>query len=169
MKRWYVARSNPRQEGGASVFVRSLGYETFLPYVSRRVLIFGRLVPRRELMFPGYLFIWCKMSMNAWAEIVRTPGVRDMLRNVERTYPGTVADELMDAIRLRMTNDQPEPVDDAFSFQKGDPLHITSGPYAGLSALYDSSSDVRITALITLFNRQTRVPLPLDAVERVWA
>lgn len=153
---WFVARTESSREQTACVFVRSAGWEGFVPFIMRRVLRQGRVVPRRELMFPSYIFIQLQMNLRAWAELRRSPGIVDVLQAPGDELPTPLDAGLVDRVRERSQEVIPHPLE---VMRPGYPLHVTGGPYQGLNALFAEFDGDRVIALISLFGRTTLVPI----------
>lgn len=163
---WYVARTEPQREQTACVFVRSAGWEGFVPFIIRRVLRAGRVVPRRELMFPSYIFIQLRMDLRAWAELRRSPGIVGVLQAPGDELPTPLAAGVVARVRERSQETVPHALE---VMQYGDPLCITGGPFQGLDALFAEFEGDRVIALISLFGRTTLVPIETALVAQARA
>lgn len=163
-RRWYVARTEPRRETTASVYVRSLGFDAAVPMLMRRIVLRGCVLPRRELMFPGYCFIRVSMTTRHWAELRRTPGIVALMQGPGDTRPTPLDDAVMGAIQANAHQVIPH---DSETFRRGDAIAVIGGPFRELDAIFEDNAGDRVLALITLFGRRTLVPLNASQVARL--
>lgn len=161
---WFIARTNPNQETVAVVFLRMLGtVQTFLPYVSRKVLYKGRIVIRRELMFPSYLFVSCLLDDYSWSAIHRTPGIARLMLRVGEFFPKEIDSGVIEAIKERMVGGTVRLLTDR-DFHDRQHVRITQGKYTGVEGLFAHDAAGRVGAIIKLFNRDQWVPVAEEAL-----
>jgi transcription antitermination factor NusG len=162
---WFIARTNPRQETVASVFLKMLPEvdETFLPYVRKKVLYKGRVSYRRELMFQSYIFVGCGMNERTWGKINYTPGVSRLLMGAGEFFPKEVDCEILEAIK-RCMNDGAVRLHTDRDFGERQAVRITAGKYTGIEGLFGHDARGRVGAFIKLFNREQWVPVAEEAL-----
>ena len=154
---WYVIHTKSQQEQRALLNLEQQGYECYLPLLSVEKLRKGRINVVQEPLFARYLFIHLDTSQTAksWAPIRSTLGVNCMV--TFGCEPTKVDRLLIEALRApKNTADNPP----QSLFTKGEKLHITSGPFSGLEAIYQlHDGESRAMVLIKLLNKT--VPLKI--------
>lgn len=137
---WYLVHTKPRQENTALTHLVRQGYGCYLPMLSLEKPRRGKLVIVTEPMFPGYLFVQLSSGLSAqsWAPIRSTVGVRQLVRF--GSHPAKVDAGLVETLRAREQAQlgQPSPL-----FQPGAHVQVTSGPFAGLDAIYQTTNAER--------------------------
>ena len=163
MRQWHLVHTKPRQEERAEENLRRQGYEVYLPrakVVRRRR---GRPERRIEPMFPRYLLIHLEPGVDNWAPLRSTFGVSTIVRFGPEA--AIVPDLLVAGLKAREDDDglcdlqQPPP-------GPGDRVQVVEGELAGLEGLFVApDGETRVTILLDIVGRSTRVRLPADWVE----
>jgi len=96
---WYVVQSKPNAEREALRRLRNQSFECYLPMLTVRRYVRGRMCERLEPLFRGYLFV--KMAIDdiedhAWKAVGSTQGVLTVLPTCE--HPEAVRDSEVDAL-----------------------------------------------------------------------
>lgn len=162
-RRWHLVYCKPRQERVAKLNLERQGFVTYLPLVRQSRRRLGRRLDVVEPLFPRYLFIELSRKTDNWAPIRSTLGVTTLVRfGME---PAVVPLDLVGFLRSRETPDGLQdlpPVD----FRPGERVRITDGAMEGYSAIFLArSSKERVAVLLDILGKQTRVVIPLDAIE----
>jgi transcriptional antiterminator RfaH len=132
-KNWYLVFTKPRQEQKADHHLREQAFETYLPYCRAQRVRGGRRVAVSEPLFPGYLFIRLDTCSDNWAPIRSTPGVSRLVRF--GPAPAPVPDACVALLRQHEDESGLHAIGSA-PLNKGDKVHVLSGPFAGLEAVY---------------------------------
>ncbi|HJW57972.1 MAG TPA: transcription/translation regulatory transformer protein RfaH [Burkholderiaceae bacterium] len=153
---WYLLHAKPRGENIALVNLERQGYECYLPQIRIERVRRRKTELVTEPMFPRYLFIRLDSSDQgkSWSPIRSTLGVNQLVYFGGR--PGKVDDTLVDLLRQR---EQIMPIETMF--HNGDSVVITSGPFAGIEAIYQTA-DAERRALILLDILSRRVSMKID-------
>lgn len=179
MGRWYLLTVNVGKERWALQNLRVNDHVAYLP-VWRRTVKKTQWLQRRGVrrkvnlgdqvqtlpLFPGYLFVRV-VDGREWASILTTHGVNRMVgvggrpaaveRGVVERLQAMEAkgfNELMTADQLAMKLLEIEP---------GDPVEITIGPMAGLTAIYcEPFDDERAVVLVSLCGCESRVKVHIS-------
>jgi transcriptional antiterminator RfaH len=124
---WWVLHSKPRQEKSLARHLHSAGVPFFLPTISRRARIRGRVLTSRLPLFTGYVFLHADAAGRLAAltsnRVARCLAVPDQ---------GRFWDDLRQVDRLLSSG---APVTPEERLAVGSPVEITSGPLAGLSGV----------------------------------
>ncbi|MGH2460665.1 MAG: transcription termination/antitermination protein NusG [Chloroflexota bacterium] len=159
---WYALRSKPRKELFAASQLERAGIEVFVPLLN----IYQQHGKRagHEPLFPGYLF--GRLDPLRTIQLARyTPGVLSILGYGDEAWP--VPDNLVLAIQQRLARGRGRAVLD--EFQHGDRVTVTSGPLAGLDAVFDCqlSATGRVRVLIQIMRRVCRTELLASQLRRL--
>jgi len=154
---WYVVYTKPRQEDIALANLERQGYPCYLPRMRIEKVRRQKAAVVSEPMFPRYLFIRLDSSDQgkSWSPIRSTLGVARLVRFGNQA--ATVDDALVDLLRSRE-----EALPTEAMFQPGDEVLVTSGPFAGIEAIYQTA-DAEMRAVILLEMLSKKVAVPVDA------
>ncbi len=158
---WYVIQTHPHKEGFVRERVEDFNREVFLPLVREPVP--GSRRARSAPLFPGYLFARLSVSSGDLPSIRWSPGVKRMLGDGQR--PAPVADVVVECVRAR--TDRQGRIRVGRRLKPGSRVRIVEGPLAGVLGLLESPAtgpDQRVSVLLEVFRRLTRVEVPASAV-----
>ncbi|ABX78176.1 transcriptional regulator [Coxiella burnetii] len=158
---WYLIYTKPRQERIAEENLERQGYRIYLPFiqVNRRRLGCYQLIT--EPLFPRYLFILLNIDKDNWGPIRSTRGVSALVR-----FGGIPAKVPPDFVQFLKNNETSASVPPKVSlFQKGQRVQIIDGVMAGYEGVFEMYSGAkRVTLLLDMVGKVTRVEVPLDSV-----
>lgn len=165
MKRWYVARTQPRGEQQACSHLQRQGFNAYLPRYLKRRRHARRTSWCQAPLFPGYIFIHFDRDAARWRSIQSTVGVNHLVCQGER--PAAVPVGVVENIRATEDATGLVPAPDPPARQ-GDPVAVVEGPLAGQAGWFDGTSDAeRVFMLLDLLGGRVRVSLPRDALHAV--
>jgi transcription antitermination factor NusG len=154
---WFALQVRARHELGVADFLKSMGYEFFLPQYICRKLWSDRVKKVEAPLFPGYLF--CRFDPQDRFPIVSTPGVIQVVGYNRMPVP--VDDSEIQAIQTLAASglpNQPWPY-----LEVGDRVRIEAGALRGLEGmLIEFKGSHRLLLSITLLHRA--VAVEIDAV-----
>lgn len=149
---WFVVHTKARQEHIATEHLRRQGYCVLAPQVSVRKRRRGTWQSVVEPMFPSYVFIKLELGKDDISPIAATRGCRGLVKF------GAVAAELPGSVLEHLEGAAVTPKHFQQRFVQGDTVRFESGPFEGLSAIFDmASGEERATVLISLLGRLHRV------------
>lgn len=165
---WFLAQADSRRERDACASVSDLGMPTYRPIVVKDEVKRNRLVTQERSMFGAYFFVRCEATAENWHKVRTARHVRCLL-----TVGGgkwlPVPDGAMEVIRLVEAQHSDPVLSSKFvwHFSVGDQVRIKSGPFAHFWAKLESAVDAhgRLTALVDIFGRQTRIQLEARQIE----
>jgi transcriptional antiterminator RfaH len=163
---WYLVHTKPRQELRALENLQRQSFSCLLPMLGVERVRQRRLTVVEEPLFPRYLFIELGEDVN-WAPIRSTMGVTNLVRfgSTVAKVPQAVVDELRQQQAARVSQDPARPL-----FSPGQEVRITSGPFAGLRAVFDiADGDARAMLLIELLSKQVRLPVEVTQIRALRA
>lgn len=161
MAHWYALHAKPHKERQVSSFLKTEGYEVYLPAVSVRRRGRERLVP----FFSCYLFARLD-GVSEVSSIKWTPGLRSIVSFGGQ--PAVVPDEAVSRIKKRL--DWLHETRPRTLLKPGDRVTIRSGPLAHLEALFEEglSSGERARILVDYLGRWTRCEVSIDSLRKVY-
>jgi transcriptional antiterminator NusG len=172
---WYIihtysgfeqkVRESLRTRAQAFGFADELG-EILIPTEEVVEMRNGKKVTSKRLLYPGYVLLQLQMSETLWHAVKETPRVTGFVGGGKDPVPLT-ADEV-NSVLYRQTSsaERPRP---KLSFDKGETVRITEGPFANFSGRVDEVNTERDTlrVLVTIFGRSTPVELDFLQVEKL--
>ena len=172
---WYIihtysgfeqkVRDSLRTRAQAFGFADELG-EILIPTEEVVEMRNGKKVTSKRLLYPGYVLVQLQMSEALCHAVKETPRVTGFVGGGKDPVPLT-ADEV-NSVLYRQTSsaERPRP---KLSFDKGETVRITEGPFANFSCRVDEVNKERDTlrVLVTIFGRSTPVELDFLQVEKL--
>jgi len=164
--RWYVIKTQPKQEVRAECNLRVWGLDTFLPKISERYInpFTGVSSNVMRPLFPRYLFT--RFSVNAsHRRVCFTRGVHSVVSF--GNGPTSVDDEIIQVIQSRIGEDGLIKLDNELT--EGDQVMIDNGPLRDLVGVfqYDIKGTDRVAILLTAISYQGRVIVEKDQVRKI--
>jgi len=155
---WYAMRSKPCKEDLLWKQLRAREIECFYPRTRVR-----SADPRSRKIrpyFPGYVFICADLEQIGLSALQWMPGAAGLV--AFGGQPAWVPENLINAIRRRVEQIDAAGGETLAGLQRGDPVVIREGPFAGYQAIFDArlSGDERVRVLLSLLSRQ-QLPLEL--------
>lgn len=126
----------------------------------------GKRVTSKRLMYPGYVLVEMEMNDDLWHAVKSTPRVTGFVGGGNTPVPLS-ATEVNDILYRQATSaERPRPKQ---TFEKGETVRITDGPFTNFSGKVDEVNPERNTlrVLVTIFGRSTPVELEFGQVEKV--
>jgi transcription termination/antitermination protein NusG len=123
----------------------------------------GQRYTVQKKVFPGYVLVRMEMDDDTWYALRNTPGVTGFV-NINNV-PIPLPESEVQGILKGMTAEAPRV---KISFQVGDTVRITDGPFADFRGEIDEINQERgkIRVLVSFFGRETPVELDFLQAER---
>ena len=114
-------------------------------------------------VFPGYVLVRMEMDDDTWYALRNTPGVTGFVNVNNKPVP--LSEVEVQSILKGMTAEAPKV---KMSFQMGDTVRITDGPFADFRGEIDEINQEKgkIKVLVSFFGRETPVELDFLQAER---
>ena len=162
---WYALRTMSRHEQRVTDRLIGKDFHAFLPTIEA----WSRRKDRRKRitrpMFPGYLFVECELTKDAWLDIVKTPGVANVLGYTDKPTP--VPHEQIYSIQKVVESGvhvryHPH-------LNAGDRVQVVDGPLKGAEGIMTGVNEKRQRLVISvdLLNRAVEVEIEGWAVARI--
>lgn len=139
-------------------------FEIVIPTTNEIEIRSGKRRSVSKKAFPGYIMVRMDLDENSWDIVRNTPGVAGFVSSGVKPVP--LVEEEASAILRRM---EETPSEVKVSFQKGDSIRVTSGPFIDFIGKVDevNSEKGRATVMLSLFGRETAVDLDFLGVEKI--
>jgi transcriptional antiterminator NusG len=138
-------------------------YEIVVPTQDEIEIRSGQRHTVQKKVFPGYVLVRMEMDDDTWYALRNTPGVTGFV-NINNV-PIPLPDAEVQGIIKGMTAEAPRV---KVTFQVGDTVRITDGPFADFRGEIDEINQERgkIRVLVSFFGRETPVELDFLQAER---
>jgi transcriptional antiterminator NusG len=127
----------------------------------------GKRVKVQKKIFPGYVLIEMSMDDETWHFVRETVGVTGFLGQVTgtATKPMPLQPEEVRAL----LGERGEIVPPSRIFHKGERVNVVAGPFSGNEGRIEdiNARSEKLTVMIPIFGRETRVDLDFAHVERI--
>jgi transcriptional antiterminator RfaH len=160
---WLVVHSKPREEDKAARNLRDQGFETFAPRIRERKRVASGWRIVTGPLFPRYIFIKVALGEQSTASVRNTPGVCNLVRFGQQLAP--VPEAVIAYLQAQQNPELGARQADAWPQRPGDRVQILKGPFAGLTAVFETAQgDARAALLLDLLGRQNRIVVPREAL-----
>jgi len=138
-------------------------YEIVVPTQDEIEIRSGQRHTVQKKVFPGYVLVRMEMDDDTWYALRNTPGVTGFV-NINNV-PVPLPESEVQSIIKGMTAEAPRV---KISFQVGDTVRITDGPFADFRGEIDEINQEKgkIRVLVSFFGRETPVELDFLQAER---
>ena len=155
---WYLAYTKPRSEALATAQLERQGYRAYLPLYKTFKRGPEGMVAQHGPMFPRYVFFRPGRAGQSIAPVRSTVGVSHLVRF--GVTPASVSDELVGALRAFEQQREAASLAELSALKAGHRVAVCAGPLKGLEGLVSATAGRRVTVLLDVLGRQTRVSLP---------
>ncbi len=174
-KQWFVVHAQTGQELKVKSSLESKVQQGLVGELIGQVLVptervaevrAGKKRVSERKFFPGYLLVEMEMTDTSWHLVRTTPGVTGFIGAGRR--PVALSDEEVAEI-LRQTEERKEKPISRVTFQKGESVRVSEGPFTNFSGVIEEVNTTRgkLKVLVSIFGRQTPVELEFWQVERL--
>jgi len=164
--RWYVIKTQPKQEVRAECNLRVWGINTFHPKISERCTspFTGHVSYAIKPLFSRYIFAQFDVE-STYRRVCFTRGVHSIVNF--GSGPISVDDEIIKVVQSRVGEDGLVKLDN--ELHQGDPVMIDSGPLRHMVGVFqhDIIGTDRVAILLTAISYQGRVIVEKDLVKKI--
>ncbi len=147
--------------------------EILIPIESVVEMRGGKKVVTSKKSYPGYIFVELDWGTDVYYLVKQTPkvtgfvGISSNKKGMPQKPPAVPADEV-DRIRRQAEETQEEPKP-KFTFEKGETVRITEGPFNSFQGKVEEINEDKNTlkVMVTIFGRATPVELEFLHVEKI--
>jgi transcriptional antiterminator NusG len=126
----------------------------------------GRKVDAERKFFPGYVLVKMEMTNEAFHLIKNTPKVTGFLGADQKPMPIADAEAMRILHQVQEGVERPKP---SISFEIGEQVRVSDGPFASFSGHVEEVDDerARLKVAVSIFGRATPVELEYGQVEKL--
>jgi transcription termination/antitermination protein NusG len=174
-KRWYIVHAYSNFEKKVQESIREQVKQRHLDALFDEILVptekvvevrRGRKVDTERKFFPGYVLVKCELTDEAYHLIKNTPKVTGFLGADNKPMPiseveaGRILHQVQEGI------ERPKP---SVSFEVGEQVRVSDGPFASFNGLVEEVDDgrSRLKVAVSIFGRATPVELEFGQVEKM--
>ena len=174
-KRWYIVHAYSNFERKVADAIKDRAKTAGLSELFEEVLVptedvvevrRGRKVQAERKFFPGYVLVKMAMSDQAYHLIKNTPKVTGFLGADKKPIPISEAEARRILQQVQEGVERPKP---SISFEVGEQVRVSDGPFASFSGQIEEVDEVRarLKVAVSIFGRATPVELEYSQVEKV--
>jgi transcription termination/antitermination protein NusG len=174
-KRWYIVHAYSNFEKKVSESIREQAKQRGLEDLFDQILVptekvtevrRGRKVDTERKFFPGYVLVKMDLTDEAYHLIKNTPKVTGFLGADNKPMP------ISDSEAARILNQVAEGIErpkPAVSFEVGEQVRVSDGPFASFNGTVEEVDDSRsrLKVAVSIFGRATPVELEFAQVEKL--
>jgi transcriptional antiterminator NusG len=174
-KRWYIVHAYTNFENKVRDAIlqeaetrglTDMFDEVLVPKEKVTELKRGKKVDAERNYFPGYVLVKCALTDEVYHLIKNTPKVTGFLGATNRPQP--IPDREAERILQQVTEgvERPRPT---VSFEVGEQVRVSDGPFASFNGLVEEVDDARarVKVAVSIFGRPTNVELEYAQVEKI--
>ena len=162
---WFVAQTQPLKEAIAEKNLLEQGYEVYLPRFKKIRRHARKIDEVLAPLFPRYIFIGLNANTTAWRSINGTRGISYLLTTTENK-PAILPKRIIDLLKAQEIAAGTVPLSSLLHFVQGETIRIIEGPFKEYTGIFDGMADgQRVRLLLDFMGRETKVALPLHAVD----
>lgn len=174
-KRWYIVHAYSNFENKVAQSIKDQAAQRGLMELFDEVMVptekvvevrRGRKVDAERKFFPGYVLVKMAMSDEAYHLIKNTPKVTGFLGADKKPVAISEAEARRILQQVQEGVERPKP---SVSFEVGEQVRVSDGPFASFSGQIEEVDEVRarLKVAVSIFGRATPVELEYSQVEKV--
>ena len=160
---WVLVYTKAKEEKKANENLRNQGFKTFLPLIAHtnKSSELKSLVP----VFPRYLFAQINFETDNWTSIKSSLGVSHIVMFSEKFT--SIPNNIINLIQNKLDESGIYKEDISIvDYQKGDPVSIKEGAFAGIDAIFLSKKPKdRVRLLLKLINTSIVAEIPTSNIK----
>jgi transcriptional antiterminator NusG len=172
-RRWYVIHTYSGYENKVkqnlehridSMEMRNQIFRVIVPTEEEIEIKNGQRRTVNKKIYPGYVLVQMHMTDDSWYVVRNTPGVTSFVGHGNR--PTALEDDEVKTILKQMEGEAPKI---RVSYQKGQAVKITDGPFTDFEGVVDAIDQERgrVRVLVSFFGREAPVELDFLQVTRL--
>ncbi len=173
-KRWYIVHAYSNFEKKVADSIREQVKQRHLDNLFDEIMVptekvtevrRGRKVDAERKFFPGYVLVKCELTDEVYHLIKNTPKVTGFLGAESKPIPITDAEASRILHQVQEGIERPKP---AVSFEVGEQVRVSDGPFASFNGTVEEVDDSRsrLKVAVSIFGRATPVELEFGQVEK---
>ncbi|WP_417672360.1 transcription termination/antitermination protein NusG [Roseibium sp.] len=174
-KRWYIVHAYSNFEKKVAESIREKAEQKGLSDLFEEILVpmekvvevrRGRKVDAERKFFPGYVLVKMEMTNEAFHLIKDTPKVTGFLGSDQKPMPIPEKEAMRILHQVQEGVERPKP---SVSFEVGENVRVSDGPFASFSGIVEEVDDerARLKVAVSIFGRATPVELEFGQVDKL--
>src|SRR5271157_3100246 len=172
--RWYAVHAYSNFEKKVAESIREQAKQRGLSPLFEEIMVptekvvevrRGRKVDAERKFFPGYVLAKVELTDEAYHLIKNTPKVTGFLGSHKKPTPISDAEAAYVQRQIQEGIERPKPL---VSFEVGEQVHVSDGPFSSFNATVEEVDDVRsrLKAAVSIFGRSTPIELEFSQVKK---
>ena len=174
-KRWYIVHAYSNFENKVADSIREQAKQRGLSDLFEEVMVpqekvvevrRGRKVDAERKVFPGYVLVKMDLTDEAYHLIKNTPKVTGFLGSDNKPQAISEGEAQRILHQVQEGIERPKP---AVSFEVGEQVRVSDGPFASFNGVVEEVDDARsrVKVAVSIFGRATPVELEFTQVEKL--
>ena len=174
-KRWYIIHTFSNFETKVADAIREQAKHRHLDHLFEEIIVptekllevrHGQKHAIERKFFPGYVLAKVEVTDEAYHLIRNTPKVTGFLGSHKKPTPISDAEAAYVLRQIREGIERPKPL---MSFEVGEQVHVSEGPFSSFNATVEEVDDARsrLKVAVSIFGRSTPIELEFSQVRKI--
>jgi transcriptional antiterminator RfaH len=153
---WFVVYCKSREELRAQQNLENQGVYSFFPKIHKEKIVRGKKKVVEEALFPSYLFVNISKEDEQFSVIRSTRGINNFVKF--GLSIATIPDQQIKQLERLCHVNNKLAINSEADYKSGDKIEILSGPFKGLTAIFDVKDGLeRSMLLLKLLNQDNNI------------
>ena len=174
-KRWYIIQTLSNFESKVADTIREQAKHRHLDHLFEEIIVpteklvevrHGQKHATERKFFPGYVLAKVELTDEAYHLIRNTPKVTGFLGSHKKPTPISDGEAAYVQRQIREGIERPKPL---VSFEVGEQVHVSDGPFSSFNATVEEVDDARsrLKVAVSIFGRSTPIELEFSQVRKI--
>jgi transcription termination/antitermination protein NusG len=174
-KRWYIIHAFSNFENKVADSIREQAKHRHLDYLFEQIIVpteklvdvrHGQKYATERKFFPGCVLAKMELTDEVYHLIKNTPKVTGFLGSDKKPIPISDAEAAHILHQIQEGIERPKP---SVSFEVGEQVHVSEGPFSSFNATIEEVDDTRsrLKVAVSIFGRSTPVELEFSQVQKI--
>jgi len=174
-KRWYIIHAYSNFENKVAEAIREQAKHRHLDHLFEEIVVpteklievrHGQKHATERKFFPGYVLAKVELTDEAYHLIRNTPKVTGFLGSHKKPTPISDVEAAYVLRQIREGIERPKPL---MSFEVGEQVHVSDGPFSSFNATVEAVDDARsrLKVAVSIFGRSTPIELEFSQVRKI--
>lgn len=153
---WFVVYCKSREELRAQRNLANQGVHSFFPKICKEKILRGKKTLVEEALFPSYLFVNISKQDKNFSSIRSTRGINDFVKF--GLSIATLPDQQIKQLEQLCHVNNKLAINRDAVYKSGDKVEILSGPFKGLTAIFEEEDGLaRSVLLLNILNQDNNI------------
>ena len=174
-KQWYIIQALSNFESKVADAIREQAKHRHLDHLFEEIIVpteklvevrHGQKHATERKFFPGYVLAKVDLTDEAYHLIRNTPKVTGFLGSHKKPTPISDAEAAYVLRQIREGIERPKPL---MSFELGEQVHVSDGPFSSFNATVEEVDGARsrLKVAVSIFGRSTPIELEFSQVRKI--